>query len=143
LLEGYELPLDVWGLFLEFGRTTAEVMIQWGMELRQKKFPNGKPLALTLDTYSPHRSEEVQAAAQRLNIELVFIPSGFTDKLQLFNHKVFGVLETKAWRWWRTRDPRSPRQKTTHADVAGDLLHLWREINPNTFDSSSRICDST
>jgi hypothetical protein len=47
---------------------------------------------LVLDTYVAHRAAVPKAAATLCGIELVLIPPGCTDRLQLLDRRVFGVV---------------------------------------------------
>jgi hypothetical protein len=53
-------------------------------------------LVLIWDAFSAHRDLTVSETATRLNIQLIFIPPGMTDKLQPLDHRIFGYLTARA-----------------------------------------------
>jgi hypothetical protein len=80
-LQAYRLPDDVWSFVSESRWTTAEIMVQYLTRLRNSPTFLQGPLIVLLDTYAARRCARVREAAQRLEIDLVFIPPGSTDTL--------------------------------------------------------------
>lgn len=60
------------------------------------QFPAEKKIHLIIDSYSSHIAKASQMAATRLNIHLIYIPSGYTDKYQPLDVAVFAVLKSIA-----------------------------------------------
>lgn len=49
---------------------------------------------LIIDSYITHTPQKVRTRAQELNIELYYIPSGFTDMLQPLDVAIFAPLKS-------------------------------------------------
>lgn len=73
----------------------TKCFIQYLKFLRDQ-FPDGKKIHLIVDSYSSHVAKASKMAAERNNIELIFIPSGYTDKYQPLDIAVFSVLKSIA-----------------------------------------------
>lgn len=56
-------------------------------------YPTGEKINLILDLFSSHHTDESMAYAKNKNIELFFIPSGYTDILQPLDVAVFAPLK--------------------------------------------------
>ena len=65
--------------FSQSGWTNEEVMVACLKQLREYV---ARPCALIVDTYAAHRTQNVREMARKLEIELVFSPSGCTDLCQ-------------------------------------------------------------
>lgn len=78
------------------GWTDTDSFVRYLMLLRQHCFPDDDYVFLVLDCYTAHRGEEVRAMAEALNIELLYIPPGMTDKCQPLDRRIFGALKQKA-----------------------------------------------
>jgi transposase len=63
--------------------------------LRHELYREG-PLIVILDVYAAHYSPEVREIARLWEIQLVFIPPGYTDKLQPLDRCIFGILKSYA-----------------------------------------------
>jgi len=65
---------------------------------------NTAPLVLLLDEFTGHSTDEVQAAAEKLNITIMMIPPGLTSKAQqpadVSWNKPFKV---KMWECWTNK----------------------------------------
>jgi hypothetical protein len=77
-------------------KTTAMQYLKW---LRATR-PAGQKLLLVWDVFSAHRDAEVKTEAARLNIELIFILAGMTDKWQPLDDRIFGSLKKRAQQTW-------------------------------------------
>jgi hypothetical protein len=95
--------------------------------LRQELYREG-PLIVILDAYAAHRSPEVPEIARMWEIELGFIPSGCTDKLQPLNRHIFGVLKSCARQLWRKQYHTSGGAKTARPMMAGNVCEAWGRI---------------
>ena len=73
----------------------TDCFIQYLSFLREQ-FPGESTINLIVDSYSSHIAERSQNAAKELNIKLIFIPSGYTDKFQPLDVAVFAVLKSIA-----------------------------------------------
>ena len=75
------------------GWTTADLMVEYLQFLSNQV--DGQPCALLLDSYKAHMHDKVRQEAQRLHIELLYIPSCGTSLYQPLDRFVFGVLKKK------------------------------------------------
>ena len=73
----------------------TDCFIQYLSFLREQ-FPGDSTINLIIDSYSSHIAERSKNVAQELNIKLIFIPPGYTDKLQPLDVAVFAVLKSIA-----------------------------------------------
>jgi hypothetical protein len=71
----------------------AKAYLIW---LRFEGHDGNERLILVWDVFAAHRDEEVKKLAEDLNIELIYIPPGTTDKLQPLDRRIFGSLKRRA-----------------------------------------------
>lgn len=64
------------------GNTNTEFMIKYLEKVQE--WANNEPCALILDRYRSHITDQVQAKAAELNIQLIFVPKSGTDLYQKF-----------------------------------------------------------
>jgi hypothetical protein len=74
------------------GWTTTETFHKYLHWLRAQ-YDDGERLDLILDCFSVHRSAATRQCAAALNIQLHYIPPGWTDELQPLDRYVFGALK--------------------------------------------------
>ena len=74
---------------------TTKCFIEY-LHFIRDQFPGEKQIHLIIDSYSSHIAKASQMAATRLNIHLIYIPSGYTDKYQPLDVAVFAVLKSIA-----------------------------------------------
>jgi hypothetical protein len=134
-LTALDLPPEVWGLTSESGWTTSDVMCNYFRLLRENVFPTG-PLVVLLDTFAAHRAPITREAAERWQVQLVFVPPGCTDVLQPLDRRVFGVLKAHARQLWRTHYHDTHGTKTTRAMMTQNLVISWARITPDLIDSA-------
>jgi hypothetical protein len=77
------------------GWCDKELVIEYLKWLRKRR-PGCQRLVLIWDAFSAHGDQTVRETATRLNIQLIFIPPGMTDKLQPLDHRIFGSLKARA-----------------------------------------------
>ena len=70
-----------------------EILFQKYLRFLRKQFPNNAKINLLLDQSSTHKGDDITALANRLNIELHYLPAGSTDSLQPLDIRVNGVLK--------------------------------------------------
>jgi hypothetical protein len=68
-------------------------------------------------------------AARALEIDLVYIPPGCTDKLQPLDRTVFGVLKAFAREQWRLYNHETGGAKTTRSLMTRYLIDAWDRIS--------------
>jgi hypothetical protein len=64
----------------------------------------------------------------------MFIPPGYTERLQSLDRRVFGVLKACTRQMWRTQYHETMAQKVTKAMVAEGLSEAWNQITTGTID---------
>jgi len=94
-------------------------------DLISKKTLNQKS-CLLLDQYPSHCSDFTKKYAQSKNIELIYIPKGYTYKFQPLDVGINGILKQKSKATWRTEKIKNPELKITNAD---GIIHLMKAIN--------------
>lgn len=74
---------------------TSDCFIQY-LEFIRNQYPDGKTIHLIVDSYSSHVSTKSKEKAEELNIDLIYIPSGYTDEYQPLDIAVFAALKSIA-----------------------------------------------
>jgi hypothetical protein len=135
-LRGYELPKDIWTYTSQSGWTNAEIICGYLRRLKALDGFREGPLIVLLDTYAAHRCARVREVAAVLEIDLVFIPPGATDKLQPLDRYVFGVLKAFARQQWRIYNHRREGASVTRNRMAEHLVQSWNRITPEIIEKS-------
>lgn len=73
----------------------SECFVQY-LNFLRKQYDDNRKIHLILDSYSSHTSKLSIETAKKLNIDLYFIPSHFTDVLQPLDIAIFAPLKSKA-----------------------------------------------
>ena len=123
------------------GWTTEDVMLRYLKTFRdimneKYNINNSEKIFLLLDVYKSHKSKKVLQAAEELNIDLIFIPAGYTDAYQPLDIKVFGGLKAKARGYWYDHFASDPSMKFTKAVAVKILIKCWKEISLNCVSSA-------
>lgn len=106
------------------GWTTGDLMIKYLNWLSQ--LMNGEPFVLVLDSYRAHKQKKVKDEAEKLNIELIYIPSCGTGKFQPLDRFIFGFLKKKLMTDFEMqRIPPEKRFSFVHQKVH----EIWTEIS--------------
>lgn len=71
---------------------TTDNFIEY-LQFLRKQFNSNTTINLIVDSYASHKSLRSLVKAKQLNINLIFIPSGLTDKLQPLDIAVFAPLK--------------------------------------------------
>lgn len=102
------------------GWVNADSMLHW---LKHVFATNvSLPCALIMDGYQAHWTDEVKAAANELDIELISMPPNHTDEIQPLDVGVFGALQTMTDRSWTKDD-----SVTEYLDA---FQRAWRAFKP-------------
>lgn len=117
------------------GWTTADTMIDYLNWL--SKLMNGEPCALLLDTYRAHMQKKVLDEANKLRIELIFIPPCGTGEYQLLDRYVFGVLkkQLRSYKIEITEDNNKERFRIVHQNVS----EIWKSIHSSVIEKAWNI----
>jgi hypothetical protein len=85
-------------------------------------------IVLILDQFYAHDTFDVRARANRLDIELVFVPKGGTGTYQPLDRRVFGALKSKGRSKWTAHAFQNPGAQCTRSEAARLLLESWEEL---------------
>ena len=110
---------------------TTECFIQY-LEFIRQQYPRDKTIHLIVDSYSSHVASKSQAKAEELNIELIFIPSGYTDEYQPLDIAVFAVLKSIANAKLRHFLVDHPLTELGMAKSVEYLIESWDSISVET-----------
>ena len=117
------------------GWTTADLMIKYLQWLSLQN--DGKPCALLLDSSRAHMQDKAKMEAQKLNIELVYIPSCGTSIYQPLDRFVFGVLKKKL----RATDIiiNKSNYKQRFSIVHKTVSEIWQSLEDNLISKAWEI----
>ena len=75
---------------------------------------------------SSHKTQFIREYALTKNIELIYVPKGYTYKYQPLDVSINGIIKQKSKSIWRTEKIKNPEMKITNAD---GIKHLLTSIN--------------
>jgi DDE superfamily endonuclease len=125
------------------GWMDSQVMLEWAAAVWAPWANDqcGRCL-LILDEFTGHRSAELRAFLEDNNTSLIFIPGGYTSKLQVMDvglNKPFKDRVRKAHNHWFTRCYKSgTRPKAAKADVTEWIAKAWDGISMECIFNSWR-----
>lgn len=111
---------------------TFETYLKW---LRQQYYDDDK-LYLIVDCYKVHTSSQSDEIAKALNIELMFIPPGMTDKYQPCDRTIFGCLKASTKSQISKIMFDDPGTKIGMKMAVQVFIWSWEHLNPDI------ICDA-
>ena len=100
---------------------------------------HARPLWLVADCFSAHREKETRDHAASLNMELIYVPAGYTDEMQPLDRSIFGTLKSYLKRLWRERFQQEPNLRFTRAVAVELLIPAWERVTPQPVLSSWSI----
>ena len=115
------------------GWTTASTMVSYLKWLSNKM--EKKPFVLLLDVYRAHKDPKVIREAKKLNIKLIYIPSGGTGLYQPLDRKIFGIVKAKL----KSKNILSGDPKKRHQEIHKAMNQIWSEISNETINSAWNI----
>jgi hypothetical protein len=124
-----------WRSHSESGWMRQEIFAQYLHHLRQQ-VPDGEKIFLICDVHASHRTDAVKQLASGLNIDLLYIPPGATDRLQPLDRMVFGALKSEARRLFRRNAASNPELKRRKRDAVKDLIEAWAGLNDATLSAA-------
>jgi hypothetical protein len=114
------VTVNVMERYFEFLRFTVDQ--KYGLEKRNR-------VLLVLDMYAAHRNEEIlKAAANRLRIDLVFVPPGMTGELQPLDATIFGALKSAGQKAWVELFIANPKQKFDRFIASENAQACWSKV---------------
>ena len=106
------------------------------LSMLREQYKGGEELYLILDSFSVHKSAAVQEFATGLNIHLLFIPAGMTDKLQPLDVRIFGVLKSIARSYLVREMQELADQKIGMPKAIQILVRSWEQLSSETITSA-------
>ena len=95
-----------------------------------------KKTCLLLDQHPTHTTDFVKEYALTKNIELIYVPKGYTYKYQPLDVGINGILKQKSKAIWRGEKIKNPNLKITNADGIKHLLTAISELKEETIKNS-------
>lgn len=96
----------------------------------------GKKCALLLDQYPAHNNDFIVDEANKLNINLIYIPKGMTSKLQPLDISINGILKERAKKLWKQERIKNPNKLITASDGIKHVITVINEIKKETIINS-------
>ena len=98
--------------------------------------PGETSIELLFDIHASHNNNMIKKIARELNINIHFIPAGFTDELQPLDIRVFGALKAKARSQWYKLLYQDKNLVATRALAAIILCTCWSQLEARVLDSA-------
>ena len=95
-----------------------------------------KKACLLIDQHPSHTTQFVKDYALKKNIDLIYIPTGYTYKYQPLDVGINGIIKQKSKAIWRSEKIKNPELKITNADGIKHLLTSIKEIKKETIINS-------
>jgi hypothetical protein len=91
-----------------------------------------------MDQYGTYTAPEIQAEAESLGIEIIWVPRGGTGGYQLLDHRTFGALKSKGKgkAKWRRYFNDHHGTSCTRGIAAELLLESWNELSDSVVTAS-------
>jgi hypothetical protein len=126
---------DHWRSHSESGWMKEHVFTQYLHHLRTQ-VPSGDRIFLICDLHASHRTGTVKQVATQLNIELIYIPPGATDRLQPLDRMVFGALKSQSRRIFRRQASLDPELKRRKQDAVLAMIEAWNGLSEVTLNAA-------
>lgn len=115
---------------------TGETFMDYLSLIRQHQ-GDDDVLHILCDVHSSHRTPEVFAHAEALNIVLHFVPAGMTDSHQPLDRRVFACLKASMRRLFRRkRGELMEPVKVTKPESVGMMIWSWEHLALDVIRSS-------
>jgi hypothetical protein len=130
------LPIRLHYYFTKSGWMRSEVMLQWMDEVLRPYLKNDmgelgrEPnAALILDDYDAHWTEEVTTKAEKMGVELIKVPPGFTATAQPLDISVMGSFKLlRSTEWVRRRNGNPDSIDDVRSSILAGLA-AWENIS--------------
>jgi hypothetical protein len=99
------------------------------------------PIHLILDSCSVHRSRETKTYAKELNIEVHFIPPGWTDEPQPLDRYVFGAMKSMCRRLFQRFCQCSDDGRVKTRDAVQFLIQCWDGLETRVIEKGWGISE--
>ena len=74
--------------------------------------------------------------ANGLNIRMIFVPAGMTDKYQPLDRRVFGALKATAKRYVYRQMAADPGSRIGMSGAIAILVRCWEGLSPSVINSA-------
>jgi hypothetical protein len=116
------------------GWSTTPLMSQYVKWLR-RQIPE-EPLCLMVDQYQTHTAPGIQAEAENLGIEIIWVPRSGTGRYQPLDRRTFGAFKSKGKAKWR-RCFNDHYGANCTREIAAELLpESWNELSDSGVTAS-------
>ena len=133
-MKKYNFNNDVIGTYSNNGWMNCGIMKLLLDKINEKS--NNKKSCLLLDQHPSHTKAFVKEYATKKNIELIFIPKGYTYKYQPLDVGINGIIKQKSKAEWRAEKIKNPNLKITNADGIVHFLNAIKSISNETIKKS-------
>jgi hypothetical protein len=120
------------------GWTTTDTFHSYLVWLRAS-YGDPDTIYLILDSYSVHRSDKTRAYAGELNIELRFIPPGWTDGLQPLDRYIFGAMKATCRRLFHRFCQHDATGRVKKRDAVRFLSEAWDNLDTRVIEKGWAI----
>jgi hypothetical protein len=131
-----------WRAHSETGWMRGELFVDYLHHLRSQVSNAAQTIHLICDVHASHRTPDVKQAARELNIVLLYIPAGATDRLQPLDRCIFGALKSEARRLFRERISANAELKRSKRDAVEDMLVAWARLSDETLQAAWDVYES-
>jgi hypothetical protein len=129
------LPVRLHAYYTISGWMRHEVLLQWLDEVLRPYLKNdmgemGREMnaALIMDDYDAHWTEEVQMKAEKMGVELIRVPSGYTSVAQPLDVSVMGPFKTiRSQEWVRRRNGNPDSVDDVRSSILA-ALEAWDKL---------------
>ena len=136
-MKKYDLNNDVVSTFSNNGWTNCGIL---KLALEQiYMYTKGKDAVLLLDSFPAHKDKFISNEAQKLNIQLIFVPEGLTYKYQPLDVSINGIIKQKSKKKWKTEVTKNPDLKITSKDAVIHFMNAFKNIKCQTVKKSFYI----
>ena len=106
------------------------------LKFLRQQFVDDDIIYLLLDTFTVHRKPELRELANGLNIRMIFVPAGMTDKYQPLDRQVFGALKATAKRYVYRQMAADPGSRIGMSGAIAILVRCWEGLSPSVINSA-------
>ena len=133
-LKKYELNDKVIGTYSNNGWMNTGIMKILIDSINEKTL--NKKACLLLDQHASHCTDFIKKYSLEKNIELIYVPKGYTYKFQPLDVGINGIIKQKSKATRRSEKIKNPNLKITNADGIKHFLKAINEISKETIKKS-------
>lgn len=133
-LKKYKLNDQVIGTYSNNGWMNTGIMKILIDSINEKTL--NKKTCLLLDSHPSHCTDFIKKYSLEKNIELIYVPKGYTYKFQPLDVGINGIIKQKSKSIWRSEKIKNPNLKITNEDGIKHFLKAISEISKETIIKS-------